>query len=308
HCDLHAIDVAPVEHGLQERVGEADVQDVLDRLLAEVVVDAEDRLLREHLVQDRVELLRGREVAPEGLLHDHARVHRAAGLGQVFDDEREHAGRDRQVVERVLRLGELGLQPLEGGEVGIVAVDVAQERGQLRKRLRIEAPVLGHARPGPRDELVARPSRLGHAHHRNVEAPAADEALERGKDLLVGEVARGAEEHQRVGARPALPHFFSTWPPKPNRMADSTRFWKSAWPRESKRSYREAVRTWAGTASSMAALMVQRPSPESETRPAKPSSPGSWAKAAAVKSRSHEATTLPRRQTSVTSAMLKSYW
>ena len=51
-------------------------------------------------------------------------------------------------------------------------------------------------------------------------------------------------------------------------MADSSLSWKSASPRELKRSYSAAVSTGAGTASSMAALIVHRPSPESETRPA----------------------------------------
>ena len=64
----------------------------------------------------------------------------------------------------------------------------------------------------------------------------------------------------------------------------------------------------AGTPSSIAAIAVQRPSPESETRPAKSSRSGELASADAARSSSQEATTLPRRQTSVTSARLKSYW
>jgi len=43
-------------------------------------------------------------------------------------------------------------------------------------------------------------------------------------------------------------------------------------------------RTCAGTPSSMAALMVDRPSPESDTRPAKPDSTGSLISAAAERS------------------------
>ena len=49
----------------------------------------------------------------------------------------------------------------------------------------------------------------------------------------------------------------------------------------------------------MAACIVQRPSPESETRPAKSASVGPRA-APAVRSSSHEAMTLPRRHTSET--------
>ncbi len=100
---------------------------------------------------------------------------------------------------------------------------------------------------------------------------------------------------------------FSWWPPNSKRIAESTRSWNSASPRDAKRSRSAAARTCAGTASSIAASSVQRPSPESDTCPEKPSSDGSWASARAVRSRSHDATTLPRRQTSVTSARSKSY-
>ena len=61
--------------------------------------------------------------------------------------------------------------------------------------------------------------------------------------------------------------------------------------------------TSAGTPSSIAAIAVHRPSPESETRPAKPSSSGDSCSAAAVRSSSHDSTTLPRRQTSVIAGM-----
>ena len=63
----------------------------------------------------------------------------------------------------------------------------------------------------------------------------------------------------------------------------------------------------AGTPSSTAAITVQRPSPESETRPAKSARSGEAASAAAVRSTSQEPTTEPRRQTSATSATSISY-
>ena len=66
HRDLHALDVLAVPDRLQERVGEAEVEQVLDRLLAEVMVDAEDRRLVEVAQQDAVEGLRRGEVVPNG--------------------------------------------------------------------------------------------------------------------------------------------------------------------------------------------------------------------------------------------------
>ena len=63
-----------------------------------------------------------------------------------------------------------------------------------------------------------------------------------------------------------------------------------------------------GTPSSIAALIVHRPSPESDTRPAYLLRFGSSTNADAVRSNSHDAITLPRRHTSVTSRRLSSYW
>ena len=51
---------------------------------------------------------------------------------------------------------------------------------------------------------------------------------------------------------------------------------------------------------STAALTVQRPSPESDTRPASPSSVGLACSAAAVRSSSQDEMTEPRRQSSAT--------
>ena len=55
HVDLDVVDVVAVPDRLEEAVGEAEGEDVLGRLLAEEVVDAEDLLLVEDLVQLGVE-------------------------------------------------------------------------------------------------------------------------------------------------------------------------------------------------------------------------------------------------------------
>ena len=64
---------------------------------------------------------------------------------------------------------------------------------------------------------------------------------------------------------------FSSCPPNCLRIAESTRFANSASPRDSNRSNSAADNTWTGTPSSTAASSVQRPSPESLTRPWNPS-------------------------------------
>src|SRR5690625_906075 len=90
HGDLHVVDVVVVPHRLEELVGEAHRQDVLDRLLAQVVVDPEDRVLGEDLGDDGVELARGLEVVAEGLLDDHPPPRLAGGLGQAGEIGRAH--------------------------------------------------------------------------------------------------------------------------------------------------------------------------------------------------------------------------
>ena len=71
--DLHVADVVPAEERLEDEVGEAQHGQVLNELLAEVVVDAEDLVLAEHLFQVCVKLAAALEVAAEGLLNDDAR-------------------------------------------------------------------------------------------------------------------------------------------------------------------------------------------------------------------------------------------
>ena len=78
-------------------------------------------------------------------------------------------------------------------------------------------------------------------------------------------------------------------------MAERSRSAYSSQPREQNRSNRAVLSTPADTPSSMAAWIVHRPSPESETRPENSFRSGLCSSAAAVRSSSHEAMTLPRR-------------
>src|SRR5204863_845178 len=62
HRDLDAFDLGAVPERLEERVGEAEVEEVLHSLLAEVMVDAEDRFLGEDVMQRPVERAGGGEI------------------------------------------------------------------------------------------------------------------------------------------------------------------------------------------------------------------------------------------------------
>ena len=106
HGDLHMVDVAAIPDRLEDRVGEPKGEDVLDRLLRQVVVDAVDLVLAEVEVELGVELTRALQVAAEGLLDDDPaelpfRLFRQPGASNAGGDVREHLRNRRQVVEDV---------------------------------------------------------------------------------------------------------------------------------------------------------------------------------------------------------------
>src|SRR5438105_2621334 len=94
--------------------------------------------------------------------------------------------------------------------------------------------------------------------------------------------------------------FLMVWPPNWLRRAALKRAEKLYLSRDSKRAKREAAMTGTGTFSSMAAWMVQRPSPLSSTYGWMDAREDSAARAFSASSRSHERTTLPRFQTLAT--------
>ena len=81
HGDLHVVDVAPVPDRLEEGIGKAERQDVLHRLLAEVVVDPVDLGLVEEGGENLVQGPGGFQVPPEGLFHHDARARCDRGPG-----------------------------------------------------------------------------------------------------------------------------------------------------------------------------------------------------------------------------------
>ena len=123
--DLNVIDVVAVPDRLEQDVGEPQCHQVLDRLLAQVVVDAEDLRLLEDLEQLGIELACRSEVVAERLLdHDpRARVldRVEAGGAELAGDQREELRRGRQVEDAVERPS--GLLVELGQCVGELVVD-----------------------------------------------------------------------------------------------------------------------------------------------------------------------------------------
>src|SRR6185437_13911903 len=172
--------------------------------LREEVIDAEDRVFREHRVRDAVERPRRREVAPEGLLHDDARVLREARGAEALD----HPGKERrgngEIVRGAACLAERRVQLRESGEIVVVALHVVERREHAPERAAVVHLDRGADRLlGFLAQVGIGPLRGSDAHDGDIERAALRHGVERGKDLLVGQVAGDTEHHQRIGARSA---------------------------------------------------------------------------------------------------------
>ena len=270
----------------------------------------------------RFSSMRRLEVAPERLLDDDAAALVEPDRRQLLGDGREHVRRDRHVEH-----GDLASRSWSSVSASdchvvrrrVVALDEVEPPAHVVDDGLVGVLDVGDDRlPGVGPEVVVGPVAAGDADDRHLQLAAPHEVVERREQLALGEVAGGAEQHEGVGraagARAVVScasvigwtPFRSTWPPNPARIADSTLSATSARPRELKRWNSAADSTGTGTPSSMAALIVQRPSPESLTWPSKASRWGSAASASAVRSSSQLATTEPRRHTSVIAARSRS--
>ena len=114
HRDLDALDVRAAPQRLKNRVAKAQHHEVLHRLFAEVVVDAEDLRFLEVAAHFVVDLTRRGQVVAQGFFQHHAaaRIDQVRAV-QVAANVREQAGRGGQVIDAV----RAGLQRLaQGGE------------------------------------------------------------------------------------------------------------------------------------------------------------------------------------------------
>ena len=103
HRDLDVLHVVPVPDGFEKGVGEAEIEDILHRLLAQVVVDAKDAMLVKLLVQHIVERAGGRQIAPERFFHHHPGATGAPGVAQTVHDRRKERWRNGQIVQGASR-------------------------------------------------------------------------------------------------------------------------------------------------------------------------------------------------------------
>jgi len=138
-ADLHAFDIGPVPDWLEHGVGEAEEEDVLRGLFAQIMVDAVNLLFVQGSMQVVVQFLGAGEIVTEGLFDDHpppaAAVGDHASLVQVFDGCQVLSWRQRQIIEPVGRAIFLLFEEVDEivivVGIGQVAGDVPQQPGEL---------------------------------------------------------------------------------------------------------------------------------------------------------------------------------
>src|SRR5665647_93328 len=150
HRDLHVVDIVGVPDWLEHLVGEAQGKEVLDRLLAEVMIDSEDRVRGEDRPDDRVQLTGTGQIVTEWLLDHDSPPGASCVLAQATVIELPgHGGeerrRDREVEDVVAGCSALCVEVVqslaehvEGVRVVECALDKTEAFGQVAPHLLVE--------------------------------------------------------------------------------------------------------------------------------------------------------------------------
>src|SRR5262245_45018571 len=182
----------------QERIDEAEEEHVVHWQLAQIMVDAEDRLLVEGAEQGAVELLRREEIVTERFFNDDARAVRASSFAQLVHNRLEQAGRDGEIVRRLLRRAKLLTEGLKRCRVLIVAVNIAQQTTQFFESGGLQPAMFLKAVMRPRPELVEIPTSFGHADDRHIQVSTLDHRLQCRENLFVGQIPSRTEKDQSI--------------------------------------------------------------------------------------------------------------
>ena len=199
HRDLDRRHVVAVPDRLERRVREPQVEDLRQAHLAEEVVDPVQLGLVDVRMDLLVELARGREVVPERLLDDDARVLGQPGAGEARDDGAEQERRDLEVEDRLPDGADRGGEPLERVGIAEIALDVAQSRREALEGRVVDRPAGGDRGVGVLAQVVEAPVVDRYADDRAVEHAAPLQPVERPERHHLRKVAGDAERDEHVG-------------------------------------------------------------------------------------------------------------
>ena len=116
--------------GSRKQIGEAEEHQVLHRLLAQVMIDAEDRRFGEELRSVALSSWAEARSRPKGFSTTTRALSRSPPR-QPFGDGREQAGRDGEIMQRTCGASRALAKCGERGRIAVIAVDIAQERARV---------------------------------------------------------------------------------------------------------------------------------------------------------------------------------
>src|SRR5579885_1870232 len=130
HRDLHMIDITPVPDRLKDAVSQAEDQDILHRLFAEIVVDAVDLFLAKDLAHLAIELFGRGEIVSKGFFDDDARPALAVSIqprrSEILNDFGVLAGWSREVENTIAAGAALQIDSIEQGAQLFVAIGIVK--------------------------------------------------------------------------------------------------------------------------------------------------------------------------------------
>ena len=222
HGDLHAFDEIPVPQRLEDRVREPLDEEILHRLLPEVMVDAKNLSLLHHAGDDPVELARRGQIAAKRFLDHGLRLQGRTGVAlcqsrrtQVFEDRPEHRGRSGDVKQRLqlpsgLRFELLNerVEPVERGAFVVAARHIKRVARHATPRAGIQLPpgeFLDRRLRMPaeflvRDRLAAKTDQIEVGRQQVVIA----QIVNRRQQFARGQVARSAKDDDDRRGRAAV--------------------------------------------------------------------------------------------------------
>jgi len=215
HGDLDGLDVVAVPERLQHRVGEPEVEQLLQAHLAQEVVDPVELALVHVLVHLLVQRAGRGAVVAERLLDDDASSVHQVCLGEPADHGAEERRRDLQVVDGSVRGADRGRQSPVGVRVREVAAQVGEAPGKPLEHRIVDRLAAGRDHlAGVLAETIGGPVVDRDAHDGRVEQPAAIEPVERPQRHLPGQVTGDPEDDEHVagavgpfaGSRPVGRH------------------------------------------------------------------------------------------------------
>ncbi len=202
HRDLDARDVVAAPDRLEHRVRKAQVEDLLEPHLPEVVVDPVELRLVDRLVQLGGERMRRFLVVAERLLDDDARGLRQPRVGEALDDPPEQERRDLEIEDRQLCALDRGADAVVRRSVAEVSLHVREPGSQTVEHRGVERLARSLDRLARAlAQLVDVPVVDGDADDRAIEQAATLEPVQRPERHHLREIAGDPEDHEHVCCR-----------------------------------------------------------------------------------------------------------